>query len=288
MRSRIWSIIAAILLVPPGASAADEPPVTDANVITALDVSASIMRHEEWLEVEGLAKAVASAPVLDAIAGGRHGRIGFAVLTWSSGGRFEVVVPWTLIGSADDAERVATALRGFALERGSGGSGRTAAQRTDISAAIDFAARLALAAPAVSQRTVVNVCANGADNVAAEPRAARDRALAAGIVLNGLVIGERKGLAGYLREHVQGGAGSFVLEVTQPAALADAMVDKLLRDLVADRPPTGKGRPRPPLATGQVPIAPPSSLVITTSDGRGGTPAAKSGQRVVGLSKVEA
>jgi hypothetical protein len=245
MRLDIHSIIAALLLVwPPASSIAEKvPPFTDANVITALDVSASIMRHEEWLEVEGLAKAVVSAAVLDAIAGGRYGRIGFAVLSWSSGGRFEVVVPWTMIDSTDDAQGVATALRGFAVDRaawqrhgnGSGGSDKSPQRETDISAAIEFASSLALAAPGVAQRTVVNFCTNGIDNVAGDPRAARDRALGAGIVINGLVIGRRKGLAGYLREHVQGGAGSFVMEVTQPAALADAMVDKLLRDLVAGR-----------------------------------------------------
>ena len=203
------------------------------------------MRHEEWLEVEGLAKAVATAAVLDAIGGGRHGRIGFAVHTWSSAGHFEIVVPWTLIESRPRCRRqVATALRGFAVDRaswqrhrnGSGGSDKFPEDLTDISRAIDFAARLALAAPYVSQRAVVNLCANGTDNVTEDPRAARDRAMAAGVVINGLVIGGKNGLAGYLREHVQGGTGSFVMEVTQPAALADAMVDKLLRDLIAGRP----------------------------------------------------
>ena len=101
------SVIAALLLIWPASSIAEEAaPFTDANLVTALDVSASIMRHEEWLEVEGLAKAVVSGAVLDAIAGGEYGRIGFAVHTWSSGGRFEIVVPWTLIASPGDAEGV--------------------------------------------------------------------------------------------------------------------------------------------------------------------------------------
>ena len=52
---------------------------------------------------------------------------------------------------------------------------------------------------------VVNLCANGTDNVAEDPRAARDRAMAAGIVINGLVIGGKNSLAGYLREHVRVG-----------------------------------------------------------------------------------
>ena len=246
-----FAIATFLLAWPASTVAADEQIRTDANLVTALDVSDSIMRHEEWLEVEGLAKAVVSAAVLDAIAGGRHGRIGFAVHTWSSAGRFEIVVPWTLIESVHDAEGVATALRGFAVDRpswkrhrnGSGGSDKFPEHQTDISGAIDFAASLALAAPNPSQRAVVNVCANGTDNVAEDPRAARDRAMAAGVVINSLVIGGKRGLASYFREHVQGGAGSFVIEVTQPAALAHAMVDKLLRDLIAGRPPVTVAAP---------------------------------------------
>jgi Protein of unknown function (DUF1194) len=246
-RSTIHRAIALILLAlsPTLTIGAKAQTHSDVNLITALDVSDSIMRHEEWLQIEGLAKAVMSAAVLDAIAGGRYGRIGFAVHTWSSGGRFEIVVPWTSIESVEDAEGVATALRGFAIDRSSwkshrkssSGSGKTPDLRTDISDTIDFAASMALRAPHVSDRTVVNLCANGTDNVADDPRAARDRAMAAGVVINGLVIGGRRGLAGYFREHVQGGAGSFVMEVVQPVALANAMIEKLLRDLIAHRPP---------------------------------------------------
>jgi hypothetical protein len=72
--------------------------------------------------------------------------------------------------------------------------------------------------------------------------------------------------------------------------------EKLLRDLIAVRvpfeqlahrtkgaagaaPPEGKSASRV-----QPPIGPPSSFVITTIDGRGGTPSVKSGQRVAGFS----
>jgi Protein of unknown function (DUF1194) len=96
------AVAATFLAWPAAASIAAEAQVhTDANLITVLDVSDSIMRHEEWLEFEGLAKAIVDAAVLDAIAGGRYGRIGFAVFTWSSGGRFEALVPWTLYEAWD-------------------------------------------------------------------------------------------------------------------------------------------------------------------------------------------
>ena len=220
---------------------ADAQVRTDANLITALDVSDSMMRHDERLEFEGLARAIVHPAVLDAIAGGRHGRIGFAVFTWSSGAHFEVLVPWTLIASVDDARRVAATLRGFTIDRsswerernGSGARGRAPDLRTDISGTIDFGAALARTAPHPARRVVINVLANGTDNVAEDPRSARDRAVADGMVVNGLVIGARPSLADYFGTHIRGGAGSFVLEVSDPAALVDAMVDKLLRDLLA-------------------------------------------------------
>lgn len=242
IRALIHAAAALLLLASsPRPCAAGELIRTDANLVTALDVSDSVMRHDEMLEFEGLARAIVHPAVLDAIAGGRHGRIGFAVFAWASGNHFEVLVPWTLIASSDDAQRVAATLRGFAIDRsswqrpdnGSGVRGKAPARETDISGTIDFATALALSAPHPARRLVINVCANGIDNVAEDPRAARDRALAAGMVVNGLVIGDHEGLADYFDRHVQGGAGSFVLEVTDPAVLVDAMVEKLLRDLMA-------------------------------------------------------
>jgi Protein of unknown function (DUF1194) len=111
--------------------------------------------------------------------------------------------------------------------------------RTDISATIEFAIDLALIAPYGSPRGIINVCANGKDTVGAGPDAARDRAVATGMTINGLALGAKVGLARYFREHVQGAAGSFVLAVTKPEALSAAMIEKLLRDLVA------RARPAP-------------------------------------------
>ena len=109
--------------------------------------------------------------------------------------------------------------------------------RTDISGTIDFGAALARTAPHPARRVVINVLANGTDNVAEDPRSARDRAVANGMVVNALVIGARPSLADYFGTHVRGGAGSFVLEVAAPAALIDTRIEKLLRDLVAARLP---------------------------------------------------
>lgn len=226
-------------------TAAAMQPATDANLVTALDVSDSIMRHDEWIQFDGIARAIVDPAFLRAIARGPHARVGFAVFVWSSGGKPRVVVPWTTIGSREDAKRIATRLRAT-LEidrsgyrrRDNDSDSRPPGQRfrTDVSRAIDFAADMVAEAPYAAARNVINVCSNGVDNVSGHPNAARDRALAAGAIVNGVVIGARGDVADYFRRHVQAGPGSFVLEARQPAAIADAMLEKFLRDLVVQQP----------------------------------------------------
>ena len=78
-------------------------------------------------------------------------------------------------------------------------------QATDVSAAIERAIEVGADAPFASQHNVINVCANGTDNVGSGPAAARDRADAEGLIVNGLVLGNRddaEATAGYFREHV--------------------------------------------------------------------------------------
>ncbi|RWP67321.1 MAG: DUF1194 domain-containing protein [Mesorhizobium sp.] len=70
----------------PAANAA--VPGTDANVVTAIDVSDSIGRYEEWLQQTGLVRALVHPDFLRAATAGPRRRIGFAVFTWSSDGKF--------------------------------------------------------------------------------------------------------------------------------------------------------------------------------------------------------
>lgn len=256
-RPAVAALLAGIIVAaaPPPARTGEAPTATDANLVTALDVSDSIMRHEEWLEFAGMSHAIQSEDFLDAATAGRHGRIGFAVIVWASDEPPDVIVPWTIIESKQDVQRVVDRLgaarklygfdarmgngRGATAYRGDGGGSTAPARRTDISAALEFSADLLRAAPMRAPREVINICGNGDDNVHASPAAARDRALAAGMVVNGLVIGARPAVADYYRAYLQGGTGSFVLEVRDPKDVAAAMLEKFLRDLNVAREPPG-------------------------------------------------
>src|SRR3546814_19195308 len=72
------------------------PVATDFNLITAVDVSASITPQEEVLQYDGLARGVVDAQFLARIADGAERRTAFAAFTWSSGGQVAVVVPWAV------------------------------------------------------------------------------------------------------------------------------------------------------------------------------------------------
>ena len=66
------------------------PLATDFNIVTAIDVSDSIDRHEEWLQMTGLARGVVDPAFLQRITEGQEQRIGFMAFSWSSGGDVNV------------------------------------------------------------------------------------------------------------------------------------------------------------------------------------------------------
>jgi hypothetical protein len=227
---------------------------TDANLITAIDVSGSIRVADERLQLEGMAEAVVDPRFLQAVTRGRHGRIGFVAFSWANG-EFLSLVPWTLIASKDDAEQVAARLRtargkpvlGYAMRASGTRSMRVpnnrrpwrTSQATDVSAAIERAIEVSADVPFASQHNVINVCANGIDNVGAGPDAARDRADAQRLIVNGLILGNRpeaEEIASYFREHVQAGPGSFVIVARAFEDIASAMLAKFLFELAAISP----------------------------------------------------
>jgi hypothetical protein len=218
---------------------------TDANVLTALDVSDSIDPEAALLQFEGIARAVLDPDFLHTVAAGSHGRVGFSMFTWAAGRNRRVIVPWMVIETAGDAERVAALLAQAAVAARptttKPAEGVEAALvwyefRTDISGTIDFARELLDAAPYRTARGVVNICANGEDNVGEGPAGARDRALAEGRIINALALGNDKELGGYLHAEVQGGPTSFVLEARAYPDFAEAMLRKFMLDLIAARP----------------------------------------------------
>lgn len=195
--------------------------LVDANLVTGLDVSSSIDPAELALQLEGMAAAVQSPEVLAAISHGRHGRIGFAVFLWSDGG-FPLCGAWRLIGSAEDAAAAGEELRArcpaMVAEAGAGGQ-----SLTNLSAALDEGGRLIATAPFASARDVVNIVGNGEDNVGSDALEARDRLVAAGVAVNGVVVGADPAVLAYYRAEVIAGGGRVAIGAKDASDLGRAM-----------------------------------------------------------------
>lgn len=221
--------------------------VTDANIVTALDISDSIDSRTIAIEIDGMVQAIRAPEILQAIRGGRHGRIGFAVFAWRDAA-YPELVSWSVIATANDASAVAARLRsGFqAFLASEPPTPPLEPHMTDLSGAIDHAGVLLLTAPFVADRAIVNVIGNGWDNVGEGPQQARDRLLAKGATVNGVVLGYDPVLMDYYRGTVIGGPGSFLLTADGPAAMAQVLARKFLYDIAsrdsADWPRLAAGR----------------------------------------------
>lgn len=213
-----------------------EVPRTDANLVSGLDISESVSGAEMRLQVRGMAEALRSPAFLAAVRSGREGRIGFAVFAWYHG-HFPMVVPWRLIASEADAEAAARRIEALAdvdVQAQAMARERFYAGRlTNLARAMSHAGEVLGAAPFPSGRGVVNIVGDGADNIGGAVGDARDRLVAAGITVNGVIIGDDADLLDYYRREVAGGDGAFVMAASSPDRVADVMLRKFVQDLIA-------------------------------------------------------
>jgi len=120
--------------------------------------------------------------------------------------------------------------------------------RTAISAGLDRAVQLIAESGYETPKRVIDVCGDGTNNAGREITDARDDALKAGIVINGLaIINDHPvswtfahvqppgGLAKYYRDNVSGGPGSFVQEIHDFHTFGEAMTRKLVTEIATRR-----------------------------------------------------
>ena len=208
---------------------------TDLEVILAADVSRSVDDGEFELQRKGYAAALTDPRVLTAIQGRTNKAIGISFIEWSGDEDQQVVVDWTEIRDEEDAGSVAAAI--LAAPRSFMG-------RTSISAAIDFAmARFAMA-KWQAKRRIIDVSGDGTNNSGRPVTEARDQAVANGVTINGLAIINDKpnlgysahtqppgGLPLYYKENVIGGPNAFLIVVQDFNSFADAMANKLAKEI---------------------------------------------------------
>lgn len=223
----------AIIVASPGPLSADEP--VDLLLVLASDVSRSVDETKFRLQREGYAAAFANPVVLDAIRSGKNGRIAVAFVEWSGAVAQKLVVDWTAISGLDSARRFGDRVRR---------EPRAFADRTSISAGIDFAMAQFDRSPFVSERRTIDVSGDGTNNSGREITVARDEAVAKNVTINGLVIlSERPlpwnpehthppgGLTEYYRRNVIGGTGAFVIVAENFESFGKALISKLIAEI---------------------------------------------------------
>lgn len=229
----LWLALLAGLGLAGSAPARAETEV-DLALVIAVDISYSMDMEELTLQREGFAEAFRSLAVQDAIRRGTLGRIAVTYFEWAGAADQRIVVPWTLIDGPPAAGAFAERVAAVPVRR---------AQRTSISAAIDFGVRALGASGMVAARQVIDVSGDGPNNQGRVVTAARDDAVAAGITVNGLPLMLKQpgyfdipDLDRYYRACVIGGPGSFLVPVRDRGQIGEAIKTKIILE-VAGRAP---------------------------------------------------
>ena len=173
------------------------------------DVSRSIDDEEFALERRGYADAIQSQQLIDAISTGPHGAIALSYVEWAGDGEERPVVDWAVIRNQTDASA-------FVAGMISAGASRAYIGRTAIGTAIDFSLALFAESAFENNRRVIDVSGDGTSNQGCPVTEARDAAVAAGAVINGLAIFNKKAAA----------MGGYLCHAHQPAGRSCALLPR--------------------------------------------------------------
>ena len=204
----------------------------DLELMLAVDASSSVDAGEFELQMRGLSEAFRDPAVQTAIHDTGDNGVAVALMQWSDGVRQEMPVEWTLL--RDPASTTAFSERIAAAGRAIPGGG------TAIYGAVNFAIDELGRNGFDGRRRVIDVSGDGRSDVLVPTLAARNRAVASGISINGLaILNDFPTLDSYYRRNVIGGAGAFVMTAIDYQSFAAAIIAKLIREIT--QAPVAKG-----------------------------------------------
>ena len=220
----LGAVLTAIFWLLMSTASSSSSRVVDLELVLAVDSSASVDFAEFNSQIRGLAEAWRNPDLADLIAAGPTGRVAVTVMEWSSDGAQTVVIPWTEIASAADANNLADEIDNL-VRHIAGGA-------TSIAAALEFAIDLFADNHFDGFRQVIDVSGDGYNNTGGDLAAIRRHPGAAGITINGLAIeNDLQNLSDYYRKHVIVGPAAFVETATDYRSYMLAIKRKLLREI---------------------------------------------------------
>ncbi len=213
----------------------------DLELVLLADATGSIDRAELMFQRRGYAEAMRSAEVLNAIASGFDGKIAVTYVEWATADAQHVVVPWMAIDGAASAETFAERLMA---------APREAFGRNAIGSALARGVELFDENAFEGFRQVIDLSADSANSWGGLSIAAgRERAVAAGVVVNGLAVlcraadcsGRpiRYDLERSFAERIITGPGAFVVTADDAPSFADAVRQKLILEIADIRDADG-------------------------------------------------
>ena len=226
----LWALLLPWTCLPTSMRA--EARTVDLELVLAVDVSGSMSRTELLLQRHGYIAALRSEDIPSALA--IRGAVALAYMEWAGANEQRIVVPWTMVSSAADADRFADGLAASPLypsfKSPPWGSG------TSLSRALTFAAAL-FSAGTEANRTI-DISGNGPNDSGGSLALARERLISKGITINGLPIvrpgrGPDFPLSVYYEDCVIGGPGAFAITVDDPSLFAHTIRRKLVLEIAS-------------------------------------------------------
>ncbi|CCM79241.1 DUF1194 domain-containing protein [Rhizobium mesoamericanum] len=210
----------------------------DVKLVLAVDTSKSMDQEEVRIQREGYVEALKHSEFVEAVTSGPTGRIAISYFEWAGYVVPDSVIDWHLIETEKDAIAFANKLEQRPI---------TTQRRTSISTAIAKGAAMIVSSPYSGTRQVIDVSGDGSNNSGNPVAPTRDKAVEAGLVINGLALmlrpsGAPGGLDKYYADCVIGGPGSFVLPVYKIEDFAVAVRRKLVLEVSGLSPPLTVGR----------------------------------------------
>ena len=237
--ARVLAVLSALLLagLPAGLHGQGGRPV-DLELVLAVDTSSSVSAEEFDLQMRGLAQAFRSPAVVQAIRAAGDLGLAVSLVQWSDARKQTLAIDWVMVTDDASAARFSEEIENTPRFLIGGG--------TALGGALSFSMRQFETSGYQGRRKVIDVSGDGRTNQGAHPSRIRDKAVAAGITVNGLaILNEDLYVDRYYLYNVIGGTGAFVMTADDYEDFAAAILAKLVKEIagvpIAARP-QGKNR----------------------------------------------
>jgi hypothetical protein len=216
----------AVMALAGGAPARAQTEV-DLQLVLAVDASGSVNMYRFQLQQRGYVAALRNPRVLSAILSGGTQSIAITMMQWTGPFLQVEVLPWMHLKDEASVSAAARVIETTPRRLFGGG--------TSISGAIDYSMGMFARSPYKAERRVIDVSGDGANNSGRSVVRARDEAVAANVVINGLpILAEEPYLDQYYRDYVIGGPGAFMVVAEKFENFADAILKKMITEIAAN------------------------------------------------------